>query len=125
MPSPEVHDPKFWEDFWGWLLAAGGGLLVAVRHLAKRVRSGGGEPAWVDRVVGALVEVRETVERVNEATTQNIRSVLTLYGKDVTEIRSAQERMSRELDEMKNALEHLRTDVAVIRDRGGRNGNGK
>lgn len=36
-PSPEVSDPKFWENFWTWLfLPAGGGIAVAARKLLRR-----------------------------------------------------------------------------------------
>ena len=112
MPTPEATDPRFWEDFWGWLLAAGGGLAVAVRQIAKRRKREDDAPAWVDRVVDALAEVRDTVTRVNEATTENIRAVLTLYGKDVTEIRSAQERMAREVASLKEMVQELRVDFA-------------
>ena len=118
MPTPEATDPKFWEDFWGWLLAAGGGLAVAVRQIAKRRKREDDVPAWVDRVVDALAEVRDTVTRVNEATTENIRAVLTLYGKDVTEIRSAQERQARELAGIREQISDLRVELAR------RNGNG-
>ena len=112
MPTPEAADQKLLEEVWGWLLAAGGAFVVAVRQLTKRRKHSEDAPAWVDRIVEALAEVRDTVTRVNEATTENIRAALALYGKDVTEIRSAQERMEREMHEMR---------VEMAR----RNGNGK
>ena len=110
MPSPETTDPKFWEPLWEWLfLPAGGGLLLAIKRLTGK-KAEEGEPAWVGRII-------EVLERVNDATTENIRSVLTLYGKDVSEIRSAQERMADDLGELKRAVGDLRVEVAKGRVR--------
>lgn len=113
MPMPDAPDPKFFEDFWGWLFAAVGGLAVAVRQLTKRRKAKAeDEPAWVDRIVAALEDVRDTVTRVNEATTDNIRAVLTIYGKDVSEIRSAQDRQARELAAIREQISDLRVELA-------------
>ena len=54
--------------------------------------------------VAELRNVAATVRSVNEATTANIRAVLELYGKDVTEIRSAQERMTDDLHDVAKAV---------------------
>ena len=110
MPAPETTDPKFWEPLWEWLfLPAGGGLLLAIKRTLRK-KSDESEPAWVGRIIEAL-------ERVNDATTENIRSVLTLYGKDVSEIRSAQERVADDLGELKRAVGDLRIEVAKVRPR--------
>lgn len=65
-----------------------------------------------DAIVTALHEVANTVRDVNAATTANIRTVLELYGKDVSEIRDAQERADRQLSDITKALADLRVEVA-------------
>jgi hypothetical protein len=136
----DATDPKFWEEFWGWLLL---GPLAGLAVLLKRAKAFGkpdyeemakaffAEKAVEDgkhreALLGGLRDLKRAIEqgfgesnsntlRVNTATSENMRQVLAMYGKDVTEIRSAIERMDSRVD-------GLASDVAVLIDRGGRTG---
>lgn len=115
---------------WGGLVVGIAGALVAIRKGLQKI--GVLEPKFDyekmaaaffsqkaaedahhrDAIVAGLREVADTVRQVNAATTANIRTVLELYGKDVSEIRDAQERSDRQLDSIAKSLADLRVEVA-------------
>lgn len=115
---------------WGGLVVGIAGALVAIRKGLQKIgvlepkfdyermaeaffkQKAAEDARHRDAIVDGLHEVAETVRQVNAATTANIRAVLELYGKDVSEIRDAQERADRQLDSIAKALGDLRVEVA-------------
>lgn len=65
-----------------------------------------------DAIVTALGKVDASIHSVNSATAQNIRAALELYGKDVAQIRTAQERVERQIDSLSDNIAELRVEVA-------------
>lgn len=123
MPMPDAPDPKFFEDFWGWLFAAVGGLAVAVRQLTKRRKAKAEEePVWADRIVEALNRNTAAIERLidsnreaHDLTRQELRSV-----NDAT--RNAIAGLLRSMSEM---LATTAAGVQALLTKALMNGNGK
>ena len=133
MSEPDVVPTS--PEGWGGLLAA---LLVAwvsakkilerigviepkvdVQRIAEAVaRAVMAEKDESDRehreaIIAALGKVDASIHSVNAATSANIRAALELYGKDVSRIQSAQERVERQLDGLVANVADLRVEVAA------------
>lgn len=136
MPDPQVAEPSAVAragEFVGTVIAA-----IGSKSLWDRLRNGkNGKNGHVDyekiaetiaravmaekslederhrnAIVDALHDVSDTVRQVNQETTNSIRQALVMYGKDVSEIRSAQERADDRLTGIERSVNELRIEVA-------------
>jgi hypothetical protein len=115
--------PEGWAGVMAVIAVIAGGLRIAWTKLGlgpdyKQIAKAMAEEHAADNkmhrdaLVSALQDVSHTVERVNKATTDNIRMALEMYGKDVGMIRDAQGRVERKLEALAGEVSDLRVQVA-------------
>jgi hypothetical protein len=126
--DPTPPDSATWEYLVGGFVALGG-IVAAAAKRSKRLAIGA-EPDYEsmaraffaekeeaderhrNAIIDALDRVSATVRAVNETTTENIRRVLMEYGRDVTQIKSAQEQIGRDIHETRKLVDDIRLQQA-------------